>query len=104
MLGGQSSAAVLFNAALAGGAAATSLPLGGIRPGQRADFLVVNTASPALLGVPADHLLDAMVFSSPDARFSEVFVAGQRLVSGGQAPDWARLAAGFSQAMKTLRA
>lgn len=98
----SSTADNLFNAALAGGHAATSLPLGGIAPGQRADFVVVDTASPALLGIPADHLLDAMVFSSPDARFSEVFVAGRRVVSGGQVAGWPGLAADFSQAMKAL--
>ena len=102
MPGGASSAAGLFNAALAGGPAATSLPLGGITPGQRADFLVVDTTSPALLGIPADHVLDALVFSSPDARFSEVFVGGKQVVRGGQAPDWSRLAGDFSQAMRTL--
>jgi formimidoylglutamate deiminase len=99
---GPGSAANLFNAALAGGSAATSRPLGGLHPGQRADFLVVDTASPALLGIPPDHLLDAMVFSSPDACFSEVFVAGQRVVSGGHVAEWPRLAADFSQAMKAL--
>lgn len=97
-----SSADNLFNAVLAGGHAATSLPLGGIGPGQRADFVVVDTASPALLGMPADHLLDAMVFSSPDARFSEVFVAGRRVVSGGQVAGWPRLAEDFAGAMRTL--
>ncbi|MBA4328728.1 MAG: formimidoylglutamate deiminase [Polaromonas sp.] len=102
VLGGPSSAAMLFSAALAGGPSATSLPLAGLAVGQRADFAVLDTASPALLGVPADHLLDAMVFSSPDTRLSEVFVAGQRVVSGGQVPGWPRLAADFSQAMKAL--
>ena len=102
VLGGQSSAAALFNAALAGGPAATALPLGGIKPGQRADFLVIDTASPALLGIPAEHLLDALVFSSPDARFSEVFVAGRRVVSSGQTAEWPRLKQDFSVAMQAL--
>ena len=97
-----SSAANLFNAALAGGSAATSLPLGGIMPGQRADFLVIDSASPAMLGIPQDHVLDAMVFSSPDARFSEVYVAGKRVVSGGRAVGGSRLAEEFSLAMKAL--
>ena len=39
-------------------------------------------------------VLDAMVFSSPDARFSEVFVAGRRVVSGGQVISIATTAAG----------
>jgi formimidoylglutamate deiminase len=78
------------------------LPLGGLAVGQRADFMVLDPTSSALLGVLADHVLDAMVFSSPDARPSEVFVAGQRVVSSGQVPAWPRLAANFSQAMKAL--
>ena len=102
VLGGPSSADMLFSKALAGGSAATSLPLGGLSVGQRADFMVLDTASAALLGVPADHVLDAMVFSSPDARLDAVFVAGQRVLSGGQVPGWPRLAADFLQAMKTL--
>ena len=102
VLGGASSADRLFSAALAGGSAATSLPLAGLAVGQRADFAVLDPASAALLGVPADHVLDAMVFSSPDVRFSEVFAAGQRVVSGGRVPEWPRLAADFSQAMRAL--
>lgn len=77
------SAAVLFEAALAGGQAATSRPLGAIEAGRRADFLVLDAQAPALLGVPTDHVLDALVFSSPEARFTEAFVAGRRVVSGG---------------------
>jgi len=102
MRAGRSSAANLFNAALAGGSAATSLPLGGLQPGQRADFVVVDAASPALLGIPSDQLLDAMVFSSPDAGFDEVFVAGTRVVGGGQVGQWPRLAGDFVQAMRAM--
>jgi formimidoylglutamate deiminase len=62
--------------------------------GQRADFAVLDLQSPALLGVPADHLLDALVFSSPDARFESVSVAGQ--------PAQRHHDAGFVPAMRTL--
>ena len=102
VLGQPSSAAALFDAALGGGPAASALPLAGIRVGQRADFLLIDTASPALLGVPAENLLDALVFSSPQAGFSEVYVAGRRVLSGGRHPEWPTLAADFSQAMKAL--
>lgn len=78
-----SSAAVLFQAALASGQTATDRPLGGLEIGRRADFLVLDAQSPALLGVPSDHVLDALVFSSPEARFTDTFVAGKQLVSGG---------------------
>jgi formimidoylglutamate deiminase len=99
---GPGTAANLFNAALAGGSAATSLHLGGLHPGQRADFMVVDAASPALLGIPPDHLLDALVFSSPDARFSDVFVAGKRVVSQGQVDQWPRLVGDFVKSMQAL--
>jgi formimidoylglutamate deiminase len=73
----SSSAAALLEAALVGGLAASGQPLGGLVVGQRADFCVLDAQSPALLGIPADHVLDAMVFSSPDARLDAVYVAGQ---------------------------
>jgi formimidoylglutamate deiminase len=76
-MGQQSSAAALLAAALGGGLAASGQALGGIAVGQRADFCVLDAHSPALLGIPADHVLDALVFSSPDARFDAVYVAGQ---------------------------
>ena len=76
-MGPLSSAAALVQAAMGGGTHATGLALGGIAVGQRADFCVLDPQSPSLLGVPADHVLDALVFSSPDARFESVHVAGQ---------------------------
>jgi formimidoylglutamate deiminase len=77
VMGQQSSAAALFESALAGGLAASGVAIGGIVIGQRADFCVLDAQSPALLGIPAEHMLDALVFSSPDARFDAVYVAGQ---------------------------
>ena len=79
-----SSAAVLFETALAGGRPATGRALGAIAVGNRADFLVLDHQSPALLGVPPEHVLDALVFSSPDARFRRVFVAGKPVVVAGR--------------------
>jgi len=79
----ESSAAALFQGALDGGAAAAGAPLAGLAPGQRADFAVIDCESPSLLGVPSSHLLDALVFSSPEARFSEVFVAGRQVQRSG---------------------
>jgi formimidoylglutamate deiminase len=93
----ESSAAALFQGALEGGSAAAGRPLGGLAPGQRADFMVVDTASSALAGIPNDHLLDAIVFSSPAAGFSEVFVAGQAVPAAEPA-----LRAGFVRAMNEL--
>ena len=98
--GTASSAAALFEAALAGGRAATSQPLGGIAVGNRADFLVLDAESSPLLGVPHPHLLDALVFSSPGANFNAVFVAGQQVAhsTGGRS----EVADNFRQVMHQL--
>jgi formimidoylglutamate deiminase len=99
----------LFEAALAGGKAATARPLGAIELGHRADFLILDRQSSALLGVPSENVLDALVFSSPDARFTEVYVGGIQRVAEGRVcgleaePElWPRLAQDFVQTMKTL--
>jgi len=90
---------VLFESALAGGHSATARQLGSIAVGQRADFGVLDAQSSALLGVPAEHVLDALVFSSPDARFSQVAVAGQPVAAPAL---WPQLAQDFSKVMQTL--
>ncbi len=100
--GQASTATALFNAALAGGSAACGLQMGGFAVGNRADFSVIDSTSTALLGVPSDHLLDAMVFSSPDARLSDVYVAGKPVVQAGRVENWQGLAGDFSNAMQSL--
>ena len=90
-----STASVLFEGALEGGSAAAGFPLGGLAPGQRADFMVVDTDGSALLGIPHDHVLDALVFSSPEAAPREVYVAGRRVNPPDTAPA-------FVQAMRAL--
>jgi len=91
----ESSAAALFEAALEGGSAAAGLALGGLAVGQRADFAVVDPASPSVWAVPQELLLDALVFCSPDARFSQVFVGGRPMPGVDER-------AGFAQAMRAL--
>jgi len=98
-----------FEAALAGGQQACGQALGGIAAGHRADFVTLDVQSAAFLGLPLDHCLDALVFSSPTPSFSDVFVAGNRVVQGGRAvgPDanmalWPQLADGFGKAMRAL--
>jgi formimidoylglutamate deiminase len=105
----SSSAAGLFEAALAAGPQASAQPLGGLEVGQRADFLVLDAQSLALMGVPAEQVLDALVFSSPAARFSAVFVAGQQRVAEGVIshdaanPDaWRSISQGFARVMAQL--
>jgi len=105
----ESSAAALFEGALTGGRSATSLALGSIAMGNRADFLVLAAQSPALLGVPSQYVLDALVFSSPDAPPHDVFVAGRQVVRAAQVVGnlstselWPQLQKDFVRTMKTL--
>jgi formimidoylglutamate deiminase len=95
----ESSAAALFQGAVDGGAAAAGLPLAGLQAGQRADFVVIDRDTPELAGVPDDHLLDALVFSSPESRFAKVFVAGEQALAGDEIDE---LAHGMREAMSRL--
>lgn len=100
--GKTSTAAALFDAALTGGSAACGQFLKGLVVGSRADFSVIDSTSPALLGVPIDHLLDAMVFSSPDARLAEVYVAGRLAAQDGRVENWQSVADDFANTMQEL--
>jgi len=88
--GNASSAAVLFEGALRGGSAAAGLPLGGLTAGQRADFLVLDAEAAPLLGLPAGHLLDGLVFSSGTAGcIRAVHVAGVPVRQADTGPAFA---------------
>ena len=70
---------VLFENALEGGTQAAGVPLAGIALGQRADLVEINLESDALLGVPAERLIDALIFSTPSTSFDNVYVAGKKV-------------------------
>jgi formimidoylglutamate deiminase len=91
-----SSAANLFEAALAGGVAASGQHLAGIAVGPRADWVVVDGEAGALCGVPPESALDATVFSSPGAPPLAVYVAGQQVRTAPRDDD------GFAQTMRAL--
>jgi formimidoylglutamate deiminase len=91
----ESTAAALFEGALEGGSAAAGVPLGGLAPGQRADFMVLDAEADALLGVPEEQVLDAQVFSAPEAKPKAVYVAAREV----ELPD---TRAAFVQAMHEL--
>jgi formimidoylglutamate deiminase len=70
---------VLFENALEGGTQAAGVPMAGIALGQRADLVEINLESDALLGVPAERLIDALIFSTPSTSFDNVYVAGKKV-------------------------
>lgn len=74
-----STAARLFERCLAGGAAAVGQAHWGIVTGGRADLLQLDDHDPALVGLPASHLLDGLVFAAPAQPFVRTMVAGRWL-------------------------
>jgi len=98
--GSPATAQRLFNVSLAGGAAAAGLTSWGLEAGARADLLVVNTEEDSLLGLPDEHLLDALVFSSPSRPWRDVMVAGRWVMRNHR--HGAEVAQAFKAAMTEL--
>ena len=71
-------------------------------PAHRADLLVVDGADASLLGVPADHLLDALVFSSPGRPWRDVMVRGNWVVRDHRHPGSTEIAARYEAAVSEL--
>ncbi len=101
--GGQAStAARLFDAILASGAASAGLSNWGLQRGARADFLVLDAQDPSLLGVPPSHALDALVFSSPGDAIRDVAVGGTFVIRNRRHVDQDAIAQRFARAMQAL--
>ena len=101
--GEPSTAARLFGARTARPAARlrASRP-GGCSVGARADLLVLDTQDASLLGIPAERLLDALVFSSPGRPFRDVMVAGRWALREHRPTSGGDTAARFADAMHAL--
>ena len=96
-------AARLFERVCRGGAAAAGFAAWGLVRGAPADALVLDAQAPGLLGVPASHRLDALVFAGAERPFAEVWVAGRRVLGGlGAGRPSAAAAGAFEQAMGEL--
>lgn len=95
-------AARLFDAALHAGGPAAGQALWGLTRGARADALVLDVQTPGLLGVPASHQLDALVFANQGAAFQEVWVAGRRVIHQGRHMAQDRIASAFGQVTQAL--
>ena len=101
-LGQISSAARLFDAALGAGANAAGQTHWGLVPGARADALVLDPRTPALLGIPASHTLDALVFAGSEPILLEVMVAGQVVMRDGHHAQEELIAERFAAVMHSL--
>ncbi len=99
--GEPATAARLFGRALSAGGRAAGFRSWGLKVGARADLLVLDTQDASLLGIPAERLLDALVFSSPGQPFRDVLVAG-RWAMREHRPSGGGTAERFANAMAEL--
>ncbi len=95
-------AARLFEAALSAGGRAAGQQKWGIQVGARADLLVLDTRAPGLLGVPASHTLDALVFATNTSAIRDVYVAGRQVVRSGVHLQSMQIASDFEEVMQAL--
>jgi formimidoylglutamate deiminase len=100
--GQPATAARLFDRVQAGGGAAAGLKRWGFTPGARADALVLDVGAAGLAGVPASHLLDALVFATDAPAFQQAYVAGRQVMAAGRHAREARIAARFAEVMSAL--
>ena len=86
-----------------GGAAAAGEPALGAGGAARAPtLLVVDMHDHSLLGIPPQHLLDALVFSSPGRPWRDVMVAGRWVVREHRHPNAEAIAQRFEAAMREI--
>ncbi len=97
-----STAERLWSRALGGSAAASGLPSWGLVKGARADALVIDADDESLLGVAPERILDALVFSSPQAPWRDVMVAGRWVRRDGRHAASAAIAHRCREAMATI--
>jgi formimidoylglutamate deiminase len=100
--GEPATAARLFGRALRAGGTAAGFGSWGLSVGARADLLVLDTHDASLLGIPAERLLDALVFSSPNQPFRDVLVAGRWALRKHRLTGGADTAARIASAMHAL--
>jgi len=74
-----STGARLFEACLAGGAAAAGFARWGFVAGARADLLVLDTAAPGLAGAALQDTLDTWIFATDTTALAQTWVAARRV-------------------------
>lgn len=92
----------LYGDALAGGAQALGRPIGALAEGKRADLVVLDPASPLLCEMPAERLLDAMVFAGNRNPVRDVMVGGSWLVCEGSHKDESAIFETYRSVMRDL--
>jgi formimidoylglutamate deiminase len=93
----------LFDAVLAGGAAAAGRRTGAIRPGLLADLVALDAGHVDLDGRTGDTILDSFVFAGDDRMVRDVWSAGRHMVRDGRHVARDAIAAAYRAALRDLR-
>ena len=101
-LPGQSTGAALWSRALEGGALASGRRIGALRPGHRADLLVLDGDHPLIYGRGGDRLVDALVFAGNASLVRHVLVGGRWRVRDGRHAAEAEAAAAYRRVLDRL--
>jgi formimidoylglutamate deiminase len=92
----------LFGSALSGGSRACGRSIDGIRVGNRADFIVLDSNHPRLTGRKADDLMDSWIFSGNANPVSDVYIGGRKCIDNGCHRDQDEIKYQFMQTLKEL--
>jgi formiminoglutamate deiminase len=105
MIPGEGSVgAFLFRAAARGAAQALGRPSGEIAPGLFADLLSLDMDHAALCALPAERILDGMIFAAKGGVVRDVWSAGRHVVREGRHVARDRIAARYRAAIRQLMA
>jgi formimidoylglutamate deiminase len=93
----------LFDAVLAGGAAAAGRETGAIHPGLYADLVVLDGDHVDMDGLRGDAILDSFVFGGDDRLVRDVWSAGRHVVTEGRHIARDGIVAAYRAALRDLR-
>jgi formimidoylglutamate deiminase len=99
---GESVGRRLYADALAGGAQALGRAIGAIKPGQRADIVVLDAEHPDLAGSTGDLWLDKYIFVAGRRLVRTVFVGGIKVVDAGAHKSRGAIADRYRRTMARL--
>jgi len=99
---GASVGETLWRAALSGGAQVSGFPIGELRPGARADLLVLDEHSPLLAARDAQSVIDSFLFAGNTPLVRHVMCGGEWVVRDFRHRDEARIAARYRKTVAEL--
>jgi formimidoylglutamate deiminase len=86
------------------GAQAIGQPAGSIEVGRRADWVVLDTEHPSMVGAAPDSALDHLLFAGADAAIRDCMVAGRWVIKDRRHAADQRLRESFAGVMRRLAA